>query len=665
MDKKTFVQFLIFSALVLVAWWTASWILFHQAPRQRAARPAPEQPQVVQRRPVGPGQEAGPALPREPAPAGTPQPEAVAEPQPEPVQAVLSNGRIKTYWTSRGAALERLELLSDRYRAPYTVDGRRPVLALLQDFQDGLYSDTIEKVTIFSQRLDGALSAFDVAAADVVYRLVEEEEDRLIFEAVLGDGRGHRLLVRKAVSTAPEAYQYEVALEFENVGDEPFEFAFALRGAAGIEREALDSRYRGTRVGVLEGPGSYDVAKESAAGVAKKRPPPNESTDIAWAAVVNHYFVAVTEPAERGWVDSVVSRSVTDSDILMGRGRWKHGTVGKESQRPALARQNATVVIRAVRRRLEPGEQDVRRYRFTAAPKADEVLEDYDAGLPELIEFGLFASVSRVALALLNAIHVAVPNYGVAILVLTLMVRALLHPLTRKSQLGMSKMQKLQPQIMELQKEYGADKQKFTQEQMKLWQKYGVHPLSGCWPLFLQMPILISLFRALSTAIELRHAGFLWIEDLSRPDALFHLPFQLPLLGNEFNLLPILMILVMVLNQRLTPQPTSEQAKQQQKIMKFFPVFMGVLFYHFPSGLCLYFTTSTGVGAFERWLIDRKSDEIELRPVEQEARRKKRRAPAAQEPAKKGWLAKLAQWQEKLHEQPRQSRKGKGKKGGK
>ena len=248
------------------------------------------------------------------------------------------------------------------------------------------------------------------------------------------------------------------------------------------------------------------------------------------------------------------------------------------------------------------------------------------------------------------------PNYGVALIILTIIVRALLHPLTRKSQVGMAKMQKLQPMVEELQKKHADDKQKLTQEQMALWRKYGVSPMGGCLPMLFQMPVLFALFGALRAAIELRHAGFLWVDDLSQPDTLFRLPVYLPIVGNEFNLLPLLMAAVMVLTQRSTMKAATEQARQQQKMMKFMPIIFAVFLYHMPSGLCLYILTSTSVGMFERWLVGRHTDTLELKPVGEATRKPKRGSPAAPQKPRSGWLGKLQKMleqQNKAASQPR------------
>ncbi len=652
MDKQTFIQFLIISSVILVAWWTASYFIYG---RSAARRQAPEPQQRVE--PVAPAAAPGGEAAR---PAAL---EALREPAPEPVEGiVLANDLIRTEWTNKGAALQSLTLLDERYKAPYREGEKRPPLTLLRDFEEGTYSDTVQSVSFTDRRAGEAGAArYELATANLMYEVVEQGPAGLAFEAVARDERGHALKIRKTVTVEPGAYHYSVALDFTNVSPMAYEFACALRGAAGIERETVEPVYGGTRIGKYEGVNAYDISKVSI-GDLKGGPKTDESAKIAWAAVVNHYFAAILAPENIDWVDTVVSRPVTDTDILASQGRWGPGTVKRSSDRAVLARQNAAVVVNTESVALEPDQALTERYRFMALPKEDEILDKYDAGLSGLVEFGWFPTLSRLTLALLKAIHSVLPNYGVAILLLTAVVRAILHPLTRKSQLSMTKMQKLQPMIQELQSRYKEDKQKLTQEQIDLFRRYGVSPMSGCWPLFLQMPVLFALFGALRAAIELRHAGFLWVDDLSRPDTLFHFPIFLPLLGNEFNLLPILVVAMMIANQRFTPQPSSEQARQQQQMMKFMPALMGIFFYRMPSGLCLYFAASMGSGALERWLIDRKAGGIELKPIAETARKEKRRPASTQKPKKQGWLQRLQARIEQQQKAGRQAKHRKGKK---
>jgi len=657
MDKKAFAQFLLLSAVVLIVWWGANYLLLggRRAPRPLVGKP-------IERIPSD-------AVPEQAAQAQiTPKAQRLAPTPPPPQQQegsklveglVLEGKHLRTVWTNRGAALQKLQILDEHYRAPYRVNGKRPRLTLLDQFQEDFPSDVIETVTI-SSREGGEKRRIDIPMHDFRYD-VEQTAQSLQFRAVVEDGLGHQLMVRKNVRITDE-YHYEVSLEFENASARPFEFSYALRGAAGIEREMLKTVYLGTRVAVRRGPDDYKIAKRSAAKLGASDSKPNKSASIAWAGVVNHYFAAITLLDDAEWVGQVQSLGVIERDVVQASGRWDSDIVRHAKNRRALAR-NATVVIHALPVTLASGEKVSRQYRFVAAPKEAQILKPYDAKLGALVELGLFPGLGRFILTLLNLLYALIPNYGVAIILLTVMVRVILHPLTRKSQMSMARMQKLQPHIQELQKQFGNDKEKMAQAQMELWRKYGASPISGCGPMLLQVPVMIALFMALRAAIALRHAPFLWILDLSQPDALFRLPFFIPLLrSNEFNLLPILMAASWILNSSFTSAPGgADQARQQQKMMKWMPILFLFMLYRFPSGLCLYLTFSSSIGVLERWAIQRKSDQIELEPVAEKRKRKARRNNRPDKKKKIGLLDRLQKFADDQDRKADKKKRGKAK----
>jgi YidC/Oxa1 family membrane protein insertase len=189
---------------------------------------------------------------------------------------------------------------------------------------------------------------------------------------------------------------------------------------------------------------------------------------------------------------------------------------------------------------------------------------------------------------LLRALYSVVPNYGVAIILLTILVRGVTTPLTMKQMKSMERMRTLQPKLQELREKFPDDRQKQSEETMKLYRREGVNPLGGCLPMLLQLPVFVGLFYALQSSIDLRQAPFVaWINDLSAPDALF----MIPGLGIPFRVLPLLNGAAMVVQQKISPaQVDPAQARMMMIVM---PVMMTVLFYQFPSGLVLYWTLSS------------------------------------------------------------------------
>jgi len=234
-------------------------------------------------------------------------------------------------------------------------------------------------------------------------------------------------------------------------------------------------------------------------------------------------------------------------------------------------------------------------------PKKYEILKLLGLRLDEIMDFGMLAPISKATLVLLNFFYKIVHNYGIAIILLTIMVYLVLYPLTLKSYKSMAEMQKIQPYIQELQKKYKDDPKRQQKEMMLLYKEHKINPLSGCFPMLLQMPVLIALFNTLRSAIELRGAPFIfWIKDLSEPDVIFKFPN-----GFAIHLLPIILVAAFYFQQKMTTAPamTAEQAQQQKIMSNIMPLFMGFIFYSMPSGLNLYFGLSTTLGILSQYKL--------------------------------------------------------------
>ncbi len=224
----------------------------------------------------------------------------------------------------------------------------------------------------------------------------------------------------------------------------------------------------------------------------------------------------------------------------------------------------------------------------------------------------------------MNWMYIVIPNYGIVIIILVFIMRLALHPITKKSQIAMSKMSKLAPRAEEIKQKYGNNKAEMNKKLMELYREQGASPIMGFLPMFVQMPIWIALWSAIYTSIDLRGAAFLpfWITDLSAPDALIPLAGNLtiPLLGwqmGSLNLLPLLMGVAFYLQQKLTPmqQPsaaTNPQMAQQQKIMNIMmPLMFPLMLYTAPSGVNLYIMSSTFAGVIEQYVIKKHIRERE------------------------------------------------------
>ena len=223
-------------------------------------------------------------------------------------------------------------------------------------------------------------------------------------------------------------------------------------------------------------------------------------------------------------------------------------------------------------------------------PKLQDAMEKVAPNLDLTIDYGWLWFIAKPMFQLLQFLHGIVGNWGVAIILITFIVKGLLYPLTKAQYTSMAKMRMLQPKLQAMRERLGDDRQRMSQEMMELYKKEKVNPLGGCLPLLLQMPIFIALYWTLMESVELRHAPFmLWIHDLSAPD--------------PYYILPILMGVSMFFLQKLSPSAVTDPI--QQKVMNFMPVMFTVFFLWFPSGLVLYWLVSNCVTIIQQQVIYR------------------------------------------------------------
>lgn len=236
-------------------------------------------------------------------------------------------------------------------------------------------------------------------------------------------------------------------------------------------------------------------------------------------------------------------------------------------------------------------------FRFYIGPKEYDRLKSYDLNLEKTVDLGWswIAPLSLLFLKLLQWSNQLTGNYGVDILILSVLLKVVMIPLTQWSLRSTKSMQLLQPKIAELKEKYKGEPEKLNAETFALYKKYKINPMSGCIPLLLQMPIFIALFNALRNTVELYGAKFVWwITDLSQADALFRLPFVIPLLNTDkFAVLPLLMIVAMVVQNMVSTKGAGGKKAEQQKMMTFLPIIFGFIFYTMPAGLVLYWLVNT------------------------------------------------------------------------
>lgn len=257
-------------------------------------------------------------------------------------------------------------------------------------------------------------------------------------------------------------------------------------------------------------------------------------------------------------------------------------------------------------RRGTGGDIAVAGFDLYIGPQVAELLAVYDHGLEQSMEMGwkLFRPLAEAVLWGMNWMHRFIPNYGVIIIIFSVLTKVAFYPLTRKSTESMKRMQELQPKLKALQEKHKDNREKLNEATMKLYREEKVNPMAGCLPLLVQSPVFIALYQALNHTIALRGQPFaLWMKDLSQPDALTQLPFALPFLGSDLNVLPILMAVAMYFQTKMTP--TTGMGGQMAVMNTMMPLIMVFIFYNMPSGLVLYWLVNTIMQAYQSWQIHR------------------------------------------------------------
>ncbi|MBI2557165.1 MAG: membrane protein insertase YidC [Planctomycetes bacterium] len=473
-----------------------------------------------------------------------------------PLQEVtIENELLKMVWTNEGAALKSIQL--KQFKDAEAKD----ILELLKDVTTEylpLAIDTFVQKTNFQRQR---------------YNILEHSDNKIVFTTKLEEG----ITIIKTIDLPSHKYNINMDIALENTTDTEVSLSYNVIASSMITHEGVPSTDMAAVAGV-------DVG--------------NNRTKLVHTAPKE--FPSRNEPLSS---DSVASINAQAFDVM--------GALSNEKADTG----DFMVSVLTNKFRISAHQSVKHRYLYFTGPKKEEVLEQYDT-LEALLSYGWLTSISKILLAFLNAVHRVIPNYGISIIILTIIIKAILFPLTRKSQVSMFRMQQLQPMISQLKEKYKHDKQRMGKEQMLLFKKHGANPMSGCLPMLLQLPVFFALFRTLQLSFEMRQAPFMfWINDLSRPDTLLNLPFTIPFLGSGLNILPLIMTVASFAQMKLTPKaPAADaQAQAQQKMMSFMPIMFAFILYHMPSGLTVYWTTSTIFSIIESLVIRRSIKKVKIK----------------------------------------------------
>lgn len=471
-------------------------------------------------------------------------------------EVVVETDVVRAVFTSRGGALK-----SWRLKSYQGVDKQGVDLVVLPQKGEALGPLTVAN----GNSEEPAPVDFDIDTTQLNLRSPSESG------SITFSSRGSSpLQLSKRLIFKGNSYRVEAELSWKNIGKKPI---------------AITSE-------VMWGPGFFSgVAKQSAEVVsatswvdgrrvtddlASLKDAVTHSGQVSWTALQNLYFAAALLPETKETV----------------------ATVRKGSQ------EQPVVSLVAPVQSLEPGGELSQRFAVYAGPKELDHLNAAGSDLSKIVDLGWFDALARPALHLLRFLHRISGNYGVAIILLTVLQKIILHPLTAKSLRSMQAMKALQPKIAAISERNKNNAQKKQQEVMALYKKHGVNPLGGCLPMLIQIPIFVALYNALSSSVEMWHAPFLWIKDLSRPDALFAIDVW-GLKDYPFNLLALLMGVSMFFQQKMSP-PSSSDPQQAKMMLYLLPTMFTFMFWAFPSGLVLYWLVNNILQMGQQQLLERQ-----------------------------------------------------------
>jgi YidC/Oxa1 family membrane protein insertase len=380
------------------------------------------------------------------------------------------------------------------------------------------------------------------------------------------------VVVEKTYLFSPETYVISLSVTVKNGSDQTIKDNLTLSLLEKVPEKV--SRYG------FEGPSALINNKLEQIKTKKIKKQDVYPGTLKWIAVQDRYFISAIMPDEA--VDASMHLSINDDEIL----------------------KNTYIQPEQV---IQPETQHVFKYKLFFGPKSMTVLKSVDYDLIKAVNFGMFDILAKPCVYIMNFIYGFIPNYGVAIIILTILSKILLWPLGNKSYKSMAAMKKIQPLMAEIKEKYKDDKKRMNEEMMGLYKTYKVNPLGGCLPMVVQIPVFFALYRMLYEAIELRHAPFFWwINDLSAPDRLFRFDFSIPFMQPPYGIpvLTIIMGVTMFIQQKMSP-PAGDPT--QAKMMMMMPIVFTVIFINFSSGLVLYWLVNNIISVAQQYYITKKN----------------------------------------------------------
>jgi len=505
--------------------------------------------------------------------------------QPAPVEQTAQEAKTEAETTAGAAAaaegdvfqadvpVKTVMLQNDVLEMEITSDGGAATSWRLKDF-----NETTEKTSplidlaVDSPALPGAMAlSFEDASAKLPARLRYEVVESTDSEAKLR-WRGEGLEIQKTIRLEKGSYVADVSVEIKNASTGVFSAKPSLMWSRINEKQKSSGLFgflKRSQIDIKKA--VFYINGGVDRGDMEKKELVTLPGAVNWSGVESRYFISAVIPRMQG--EGLAAQYGTEP--LAGEQAGANGVW-------------AGVVEPKIM--IAPGETGKAAFSVYSGPKEINRLKALGVGLEKAIDYGWFTVISVPILYVLKFFYGIVHNYGVAIILLTILIKLLLHPINVKSLKSMKAMQQLQPRLKELQKKYKGDKQKLNQETMQLFRAHKVNPMGGCLPMVLQLPIYIALYKVLWNSIELFHAPFfLFYRDLSAPD-----PYMIS---------PILLGIFMLLQQKLMPSASGDPA--QRKMMMLMPIMFTVFMVFLPVGLVIYILVNTAMSVTQQYMYNK------------------------------------------------------------
>jgi YidC/Oxa1 family membrane protein insertase len=551
------------------------------APQQPVHAPGPGGHDAVSSPAQAPTAAAAPSA-TAPAP-GAGQPASLSADQSPAEYVTLENDFIVVKFTNHGGAIDSIGL-----KKHLAVKGK-----------PDLY-------TLNAQQAAPALSLADFPGADrhVAYTLVSQTPTDIVYRAVSRDLEitRHYSLAKTA---ALDDYQLRHETTFRNLTDKPLPLPRAVfnLGTAVPLSDADTGIY--LNVGYSDGNDASFVRRDelASAGFFSSGPPPpflDKPSTVAWASVKNQFFAMILSPDQPG--NGVRIERVKINPALAVTDTHAYGVTAyaQFDLKPLAAGASTTLGSNYF-----AGPKEYKRFKNSDIFKHnEEKVMQFSNGIGAIFFSGFFAPL---LLTMLNWVHSFASNWGITIIITTLILKIVFLPLTLSASRSAKRMAKLQPHLAALREKHKDNPQKLNTEMMRLWKENKVNPVGGCIPVLITIPFFIGFFTMLQSASELRFASFLWVHDLSAPDTIYSFgSVALPLLGLthlNINIMPVLMGATTIIQMRLTPTPSADPA--QQTMFKLMPWIFMIFCYNFAAGLALYSTVNGLFTIMQQMIINR------------------------------------------------------------